>query len=462
MLPSPIQLAGQEMIKKTLGDAVKEGTIANETLAYFIGRTALFLLKAGIKKEHMRFRQHLPTEMAHYACDCWDAEIEVSTGWMETVGIADRSAYDLTVHSEKTKVALEAQDKLETPISVEVVALAKKAGALMGKDFRQDAPVVKGYLESLSSADAKALQAEVEAAGTKDVTIDGKSFTLKKEHTTFDIKTETRHTESYTPHVIEPSFGIDRVFVAVLEHSYYAREQDAEDKEKINRGVLALTPDVAPYKAIIMPLDQKVGSDAKYLKMVADMRVQLSDNAINYKVDDSGASVGKRYARNDELGIPLAVTIDYVSIGQSDAGNDAEVGMEGTVTIRERDTCAQIRVPAAEAVDLIVKMTTRGMKWSEAQALYAEQKTAASQSAGAVEGSMQAEVEAYLSKHNLTEVSPSVSPPPSPRARRPSALARGCRAPLGLPLRSVQFIRKLHRYQFPKNCTDKKKIDRYG
>lgn len=391
------------MIKKTLGDAVNEGTIANETLAYFIGRTALFLLKAGIKKEHMRFRQHLPTEMAHYACDCWDAEIEVSTGWMETVGIADRSAYDLTVHAERTKVALEAQDKLETPISVEVVALAKKAGALMGKDFRQDAPVVKGYLESLPPADAKALQAEVEAAGTKEITIDGKSFTLKKEHAAFDIKTETRHTESYTPHVIEPSFGIDRVFVAVLEHSYYAREQDAEDKEKINRGVLALTPDVAPYKAIIMPLDQKVGSDAKYQVMVADMRAQLSDNAINYKVDDSGASVGKRYARNDELGIPLAVTIDYVSIGQSEAGNDAETGMEGTVTIRERDTCSQIRVPAAEAVNLIVKMTMRGMKWSEAQALYSEQKSAASQSSGAGEGSTQAEVEAYLSKHNLQE-----------------------------------------------------------
>ena len=149
MLPSPVQLAGQEMIKKTLGDAVKEGTIANETLAYFIGRTALFLLKAGIKKEHLRFRQHLPTEMAHYACDCWDAEIEVSTGWMETVGIADRSAYDLTVHSEKTKVSLDAQEKLETPISVEVVALAKKAGALVGKDFRQDAPIVKGYLEKV-------------------------------------------------------------------------------------------------------------------------------------------------------------------------------------------------------------------------------------------------------------------------------------------------------------------------
>jgi len=46
------------------------------------------MLTYGINMEHLRFRQHLPTEMAHYACDCWDAEIEVSTGWMETVGIA--------------------------------------------------------------------------------------------------------------------------------------------------------------------------------------------------------------------------------------------------------------------------------------------------------------------------------------------------------------------------------------
>jgi glycyl-tRNA synthetase len=400
MLPSPIQLAGQDMIKKTLGDAVKEGTIANQTLAYFIGRTAMFLLKAGIKPEHMRFRQHLPTEMAHYACDCWDAEIEVSTGWMETVGIADRSAYDLTVHAEKTKVSLDAQDKLETPISVEVVALAKKAGALMGKDFRQDAPIVKTYLEKLSPADAKALQAEVEAAGTKEISIDGKTFTIKKEHAAFDIKTETRHMETYTPHVIEPSFGIDRVFTAVLEHSYYAREQDPEDKEKINRGVLALTPDVAPYKAIIMPLDQKVGAHGKYTAMVEDMRNQLSENAINYKVDDSGASVGKRYARNDELGIPLAITIDYVSIGQGEGDKEVEAALAGTVTIRERDSCLQIRVPASEAVDLVVKMTTRGMKWSEAQTLYSGK----SPSSAAPEGSTQAQVEAYLKQHKISEL----------------------------------------------------------
>lgn len=59
----------------------------------------LFLTQLGIDKERLRFRQHLSNEMAHYAADCWDAEIESSYGWIECVGIADRSAYDLRAHS---------------------------------------------------------------------------------------------------------------------------------------------------------------------------------------------------------------------------------------------------------------------------------------------------------------------------------------------------------------------------
>ena len=73
------------------------GTIANETLAYFIGRTFLFLKAIGISPQRLRFRQHLQHEMAHYAEDCWDAEVECSYGWVECVGLADRSAYDLRV-----------------------------------------------------------------------------------------------------------------------------------------------------------------------------------------------------------------------------------------------------------------------------------------------------------------------------------------------------------------------------
>ena len=81
----------------SLGEAVQKGIIANETLGYFIGRTYLFLQKIGVDTQRLRFRQHLANEMAHYAEDCWDAEIECSYGWIECVGLADRSAFDLKV-----------------------------------------------------------------------------------------------------------------------------------------------------------------------------------------------------------------------------------------------------------------------------------------------------------------------------------------------------------------------------
>lgn len=78
---------------------LSQGTVNNETLGYFIGRVYLFLKNLGIDKDRLRFRQHLPNEMAHYAADCWDAEIESSYGWIECVGIADRSAFDLKAHT---------------------------------------------------------------------------------------------------------------------------------------------------------------------------------------------------------------------------------------------------------------------------------------------------------------------------------------------------------------------------
>lgn len=79
--------------------SVAQGIVNNETLGYFIGRVYLFLTHLGIDRDRLRFRQHLQNEMAHYAADCWDAEIECSYGWIECVGIADRSAYDLRAHT---------------------------------------------------------------------------------------------------------------------------------------------------------------------------------------------------------------------------------------------------------------------------------------------------------------------------------------------------------------------------
>ena len=99
LLYSREQQMGEEKKAKPmkLGQAVKQGIIGSQTLAYFIGRTYLYMKKIGMNPQRLRFRQHLQNEMAHYASDCWDAEAECSYGWIECAGLSDRSAYDLKV-----------------------------------------------------------------------------------------------------------------------------------------------------------------------------------------------------------------------------------------------------------------------------------------------------------------------------------------------------------------------------
>lgn len=102
----------------TLKEAVAKGVIDNQTLAYFMARTFRFLKACGINEKKVRFRQHRSNEMAHYAKDCWDAEIHCSYGWIEVAGHADRSCFDLTKHQEKTKVELVAARALPEPLKV--------------------------------------------------------------------------------------------------------------------------------------------------------------------------------------------------------------------------------------------------------------------------------------------------------------------------------------------------------
>lgn len=84
-------------------------------------RTYLFLTDVGINPEGIRFRQHRSNEMAHYATDCWDAEVETSYGWIEVAGHSDRSCFDLLRHAEKTKVELNAARLLKEPVTVNYV-----------------------------------------------------------------------------------------------------------------------------------------------------------------------------------------------------------------------------------------------------------------------------------------------------------------------------------------------------
>lgn len=346
------QLAAQEPGRMTVGDAVQKGVINNETLGYYIVRTHAFLTNAGVKSQHLRFRQHLPTEMAHYATDCWDAEILSSYGWLECVGIADRACFDLSAHAKASKSDLSYKQKLENPIEVEVLAITKASGVVVMKAYKKDGKMVKEWIEALPQEELVELERGVSKGGSKDVEVDGKNFTLTAKELQFERKIEKQTVRSFMPGVIEPSFGIDRIFACVLEHSYYARpKEDGEDKQV--RGVLSLAADIAPYKCTILPLDQRITRHETYAKMMEGFRTQLAALGLSYTIDDSGATVGRRYARNDELGIPFAVTVDFDSLEDS------------TVTLRERDSTHQVRLKLDAVPDVLRALCSNEATWAE-------------------------------------------------------------------------------------------------
>lgn len=155
------QEAGKKLasFELTMGEALEQKIIGNETMGYFLARTFQFLTSVGIRAEAIRFRQHRSNEMAHYANDCWDAEVETSYGWIEVAGHSDRSAFDLTKHQQKTKVELMAARPLKEPIKVTntLVILNKQ---VLGKEFKKDQTLVVKYFDDIDNEDKKALAAQ--------------------------------------------------------------------------------------------------------------------------------------------------------------------------------------------------------------------------------------------------------------------------------------------------------------
>lgn len=151
------------------------------------------------------------------------------------------------------------------------------------------------------------------------------------EHAKEDLRyLDPETNEKYLPYVIEPSVGLDRLFLAIL--------CDAYDKEILEGGdereVLHLLPALAPYKLSILPLIKKVHSD----KAKEIYSMLCSEFPVAY--DETG-SIGKRYRRSDAIGTPYAITIDDETLN------------EGTVTLRDRDTMEQIKLPIVELKNYI-------------------------------------------------------------------------------------------------------------
>ena len=214
LLNRDVQLAGKTNVETTkIGKAVETGLVDNETLGYFLARIQLFLLRIGIDKSKIRFRQHMANEMAHYAADCWDAELLTSHGWIECVGCADRSAYDLSVHMKKTGAPLMVREPRKEPLKIEEwqVDVDKKK---FGPKFKKDGKTVEAAIEALSQDLREKLSLDLQKEGKIVIDVpgvgDGK-VEVPKELITIEKRTRVENTREYTPNVIEPSFGIGRI-----------------------------------------------------------------------------------------------------------------------------------------------------------------------------------------------------------------------------------------------------------
>ena len=152
--------------------------------------------------------------------------------------------------------------------------------------------------------------------------------TSGKDMTYFDPETNER----YIPYVVEPSLGADRVTLAFLIEAYDEEVVDAEKNDV--RVVMHFHPALAPFKVAVLPLSKKLSDKARELQ---------AELAKDWMVDfDEAGSIGKRYRRQDEIGTPYCVTVDFDTVG------DAEKEGDNCVTVRDRDTMEQVRLPISE------------------------------------------------------------------------------------------------------------------
>ncbi|HRT81565.1 MAG TPA: glycine--tRNA ligase, partial [Oscillospiraceae bacterium] len=139
--------------------------------------------------------------------------------------------------------------------------------------------------------------------------------------------------EKYIPFVVEPSLGVERMLLAFLVNAYDEEVIDAEKND--SRVVLHFHPALAPIKAAVLPLSKKLGDEAKKVYEALAKKFMV-------EYDDTG-SIGKRYRRQDEIGTPFCITYDFESLE------------DGCVTVRERDSMEQVRLPIGELAAYIEK-----------------------------------------------------------------------------------------------------------
>ena len=301
----------EEPLIMNVKDALSKGVIKQEWLAYFMTLSKKFVRKLGIPEDKQRFHAKLPSERAHYSAQTYDHEVLFDKfGWVEVAGHAYRTDYDLSSHAKKSSIDLSVSVQLKEPIKVKHLKMnvnAKKIREIFPDRFND----IMKRLKEMSPEDVKR-----EMDVNKAIIVEG--FKLPMEVIEFIEIEEEVKARRFIPHVVEPSFGVERLIYATLEHAYWEKEE---------RVILRIPPYLAPIQATVFPLVSRERLQEKSIAIWEDLRRK----GIDAIYDDSG-SIGRRYARSDEIGVPFSITIDYQTLD------------DDTVTVRDRDTWEQKRV----------------------------------------------------------------------------------------------------------------------
>lgn len=314
LLPSNEQIIGNdEIIEVTLDEALKKGLILNETLAYFMVLAVIYIEDLGVPFEKQRFREQLPDEKAHYSKQTFDQEVWLERwGWTEISGHAYRTDYDLRGHMSNSGVDLRVFKAFDKPRRVITNSIEPLIDVIK-EDFGE---ITDRILELISKSDSAIIERELKIKGYYELP-GSHSTRISRKHVLIRKNEEESSGRYFIPHVVEPSFGVDRIFYSVLEYAYI---------EKKNRTLLQLPRDIAPVNVLIFPLVRKDGLP-EIAKTIYDL---LIEEGFFVEYDETG-SIGRRYARADEIGVPLCCTIDYKTLEDE------------TVTLRDIKTWKQVR-----------------------------------------------------------------------------------------------------------------------
>ncbi len=317
----------------TIEEAVREKIIIMPWLAYWMAVARDFVHDLGVPYDKMFFIEKLPHERAHYAQQTFDQLVAVSRwGYVEVSGHAYRTDYDLSRHMKFSGQDLRVFKAYEKPVIVKKKKIVVNK-AKIGKDYGSKLYEIIKYVNELKPEE---VEESLRSKGYVELPIGVK---LTKEHLSI-VEVEEKVTgKHFIPHVVEPSFGAERLFYVTLEYAY---------RERGDRVILSLPRDLAPIQVAVFPLLSK----PEFIAKAKDV-YRILINAGFYVLYDESGSIGRRYARADEIGVPACITVDHQTL------------KDNTVTVRDRDSWKQVRVPVSELVGKLCDFIYRKKDISE-------------------------------------------------------------------------------------------------